>query len=80
MQHLSPKVIPPGNASRLCGMHWLRIIRFGSASAGDELVALQWNPGSQTWTHSNAHDTNKAIDTSGWEYVQAIPYPDLPGN
>lgn len=72
------KVVPPGNHVRYCGMHWLKINRFGSASVGEELIALQWNPGSQTWTHSNAHDMNRAIDTSGWEYVVHIPYPALP--
>jgi hypothetical protein len=71
------QAIPPNEHVRLCGMHWLRVHRHGSADNGSELVALQWNPGSRTWTHSNAHDTAAGgINTSGWEYLSAIPWPD----
>lgn len=71
------KVVPPNEHVRFCGMHWLRINRYGSANAGNDLIALQWNPGSKTWTYSNAHDSGGEIDTSGWEYISPIPYPDL---
>lgn len=70
-------VIPPGNAQLLMGMHWLEIRYFGSDSFG--CIALQWNPGSKSWTHSNAHDTygGHPIDTSGWRYIKAIPHPEI---
>lgn len=72
------KVVPPNEHLRLCGMHWLRAHRYGSADSGTEFVALQWNPGSKTWTHSNSHDTaREAIDTSGWDYISPIPWPEL---
>lgn len=72
------QVIPPNEHVRFCGMHWLRAHRHGSADNGAELVALQWNPGSRTWTHSNAHDTvSGGIDTSGWEYLGPIPWPEV---
>jgi hypothetical protein len=72
------KVVPPNEHVRLCGMHWLRAHRYGSADNGTELVALQWNPGSKTWTHSNSHDTKtEGIDTSGWDYISAIPWPEI---
>lgn len=70
-------VVPPGNSQRLMGLHWLEVRDYDGHSFG--LIALQWNPGSQTWTHSQGHDTHggKAIDTTYYKYVAPIPMPEL---
>lgn len=71
--------VPPGNLARHTGMHWLREAPH-SSNVIDPLVALQWNPGSETWTHSGRHDTvNGKINAEGMTYIASIPYPDLEG-
>ena len=67
------QAVPPGNSIRLCGLHWLLVHNFGSADSGHEYIALQWNPGSKRWTHSYSEIE---IDTSGFEYVCDIPFPE----
>lgn len=71
-------VLPPPQYQQLMGMHWLEMRdhidgrRYG-------IIALQWNPGSRTWTHSNYHDTaaNKGFNTENWRYIKPIPFPDI---
>lgn len=70
------KPVPPAQHFKHTGHHWLEMIdTFTGYSLG--LIVLQWNPGSQTWTHSNEHDTFKgSIETEGWKYVSYIPEPN----
>lgn len=69
--------MPVGNDQRVSGMHWLETYQFGSADA-PTLVALQWNPGSRTWTHSGYHDTfNGKKDVRGYRYVAKIEMPPI---
>lgn len=68
---------PVGNDQRFCGMHWLETYQYGSADQ-PTLVALQWNPGSETWTHSGCHDTVKGrVNAFGYRYVAKIELPPI---
>lgn len=70
--------LPPAQHQRHLGLHWLEILDYGGHSFG--CIALQWNPGSRTWTHSQAHDTHGAgtgIDTAGYRWRGFIPLPLL---
>jgi hypothetical protein len=70
--------LPPAQYQRILGMHWLQMFDFSGHPMGH--VALQWNPGSRTWTHSNAHDTHgsrNGLETKGFKWVGYIPLPPL---
>ena len=68
--------VPPPEFFRQMGHHWLRL---RGSEIPTELMVAQWNPGSQTWTHSNGHDryTTKPLSLEGWEWAAHIPIPDL---
>lgn len=77
MRNTAPAV-PPTEFIKHLGMHWLEMIDYSGHRLGN--IALQWNPGSRTWTHSDAHDTFGAgagIDTTRWRWVAHIPLPPL---
>lgn len=70
--------LPPAQYQRYMGMHWLQVLDYDGHSFGN--IALQWNPGSRTWTHSQAHDTHGAgggIETTGYKWLAFIPQPPL---
>lgn len=62
----------PSRYRKHFGHHWFRHTQTG------ETQVMQWNPGSQTFTHSNCHDTalGQAQDMAGWDWVGAVPHPD----
>ncbi len=49
-------VTPPPHHLQRMGLHWVKY-RHDSSPVGWEYMLLQWNPGSQTWTRYNEHDT-----------------------
>lgn len=61
------QLVPPGNLQKQYGLHWLQL-----RSDTTEWVLLQWNPDSQTWTHSDCHNTSVAnflvINECDWIY------------
>lgn len=63
---------PPGNLAGVMAHHWFR------HNSTNEMQIVQWNPGSQTYTVSNGHDTHgaKAKDLSGWSWVAVVEHPD----
>lgn len=70
--------VPPKIYQKHMGHHWLEILDYDGHSFG--LIVLMWNPGSQRWTHSDAHDTvgaGKGIDTLGYRWVSHIDPPPI---
>ena len=72
------QITPPGNLYKQIGLHWLKTRT--DLGIPLEWVALQWNPGSKTWTHANCHDTfgvkPMSVETDTLEYHSHIPYPE----
>lgn len=72
--------VPPASHIQHCGLHWLEVRDYDNHFMG--YVALQWNPESRTWTHSNMHGVDPklgggAVSTNGYRYVKHIPLPEI---
>lgn len=70
-------LLPHPSFVRKPGLHWLRCKGTADAPVEPFYVALQWNPGPKTWTHSNGHTSSaEALDVSherGYTWLEAIP-------
>lgn len=72
-QETENMVTPPLTHIQHMGLHWVKC-RHDSNPFGWEYLLLQWNPGSQTWTRYNEHDTVRR-PTDLKRYVYHSPAP-----
>lgn len=68
---------PPESLVRYRSIHWLVSNLRPGVDSFSIFVALQWNPTSQSWSHSDTRDGyGPYVDASGYTYVSPIKFPE----